>query len=144
MDKLTASQRSAIMARVKTKGSKPELQVRSALHRLGYRYRLHCEELPGRPDLVFPAKKKVIFVHGCFWHGHYCPRGKLPATNVEFWKTKICKNRKRDAKLLEQLQTLGWDAEIIWECEIRSDKQFLVKLTHFLNARPEHSIEIKK
>lgn len=134
MDTLTPSQRSTVMSHVKAKNSKPELQVRSALHKLGYRYRLHRKDLPGCPDLVFPARKKVIFVHGCFWHGHCCPRGKLPQTNVEFWTTKIEKNTARDAKALEKLHTLGWEVEVIWECEIRSDKQFLLKLTQFLNA----------
>lgn len=133
MDRLSHEQRSALMARVKTKGTKPELVVRSALHRLGYRYRLHRKDLPGKPDLVFPSRHKAIFVHGCFWHGHDCPRGKLPQTNEEFWKTKIDKNKARDERVIETLRSLGWEVLVVWECEIRGDEQFVRNLTRFLN-----------
>ena len=133
MDRLSHEQRSALMSRVKTKGTKPELVVRSALHRLGYRYRLHRKDLPGKPDLVFPSRHKAIFVHGCFWHGHDCSRGKLPQTNEEFWKTKIDKNKARDEGVIKTLQSLGWEVLVVWECEIRGDEQFVRNLTRFLN-----------
>lgn len=133
MDRLSHEKRSALMSRVRTKGTEPELVVRSALHRLGYRYRLHRKDLPGKPDLVFPSRHKAIFVHGCFWHGHDCPRGKLPQTNTEFWKTKIDKNKARDERVVETLQSLGWEVFVVWECEIRSDEKFVRNLTRFLN-----------
>jgi DNA mismatch endonuclease (patch repair protein) len=121
------------MSRVRTKDTKPELIVRSTLHGLGYRYRLHRKDLPGTPDLVFPGRRKVIFVHGCFWHGHDCPRGKLPATNTEFWEVKVAKNKARDERTLQTLKSLGWNAFVAWECEIRAGGQFIRRLTRFLN-----------
>ena len=133
MDRLSHDQRSALMSRVRTKGTQPELFVRSALHRLGYRYRLHRKDLPGSPDLVFPSRYKAIFVHGCFWHGHECPRGKLPQTNAEFWKAKIDKNKARDERVVLTLKSLGWKVFVVWECEIRADEKFVRNLTRFLN-----------
>jgi DNA mismatch endonuclease (patch repair protein) len=133
MDRLSSEKRSSLMSRVRTKDTEPELRVRSALHRLGYRYSLHRKDLPGCPDLVFSSRRKVIFVHGCFWHGHTCPRGKLPATNAEFWEAKISKNKARDERTLQTLNSLGWKAFVVWECEIRSDGRFIRRLTRFLN-----------
>lgn len=133
MDRLSPKKRSALMSRVRTKDTEPELVVRSALHSLGYRYRLHRKDLPGSPDLVFPSRHKAIFVHGCFWHGHDCSRGKLPQTNAEFWKIKIDKNKARDERVAQTLKLLGWEVLIVWECEIHTDEKFVRNLTRFLN-----------
>jgi DNA mismatch endonuclease (patch repair protein) len=118
MDPLSAEQRSALMRRVKSKDTKPEMVVRRMLHGMGYRYRLHGRGLPGTPDLVFPARAKVIFVNGCFWHGHTCARGTKPKTNAEFWQAKIDRNRSRDRAALRLLRTHGWQALTVWECSI--------------------------
>ena len=107
------------MSQVREKNTSPELKVRSLIHRLGFRYRLHHKELPGKPDLVFPSRKKIIFVHGCFWHGHDCVRGnRVPKTNTEYWVEKIRRNKERDANHQIRLNALGWDILVIWECEI--------------------------
>jgi DNA mismatch endonuclease (patch repair protein) len=112
--------RSATMRAVKSKDTAPEMQVRRLVHSLGYRYRLHLEALPGKPDLVFPRLKKVIFVHGCFWHGHSCSRGnRLPKTNCEYWQAKIGRNRTRDEQHLMKLQSLGWEVLSVWECDLQ-------------------------
>jgi DNA mismatch endonuclease (patch repair protein) len=108
------------MQAVKSKDTAPEMLVRHLLYALGIRYRLHRRELPGCPDLVFFGKRKVIFIHGCFWHGHHCSRGsRTPKTNAEYWTTKIDRNRKRDAETVQQLQNTGWSVLVIWECQIR-------------------------
>lgn len=94
------------------------MRVRSLLHRLGYRFRLHRKDLPGNPDIVLPRHRTVVFVHGCFWHGHDCPRGKRPASNVAFWNPKLDRNIERDCRVVQLLETDGWRVLIIWECEI--------------------------
>jgi DNA mismatch endonuclease (patch repair protein) len=109
------------MQAVKSKDTAPEMVVRHLLYSLGIRYRLHRRELPGCPDLVFFSKRKVIFIHGCFWHGHQCSRGaRTPKTNVAYWTTKIERNRKRDTETERQLQNAGWSVLVIWECQIRN------------------------
>lgn len=114
--------RSAIMRAVKSKDTAPEIQVRRFVHRLGYRFRLHCKNLPGTPDLVLPRLKCAIFVHGCFWHRHGCPRGaRVPKTNTRYWRSKIERNVSRDASTRLQLRSLGWRLLVIWECELRSN-----------------------
>lgn len=118
-DVLTAEQRRLNMSRIRGKDTKPEMVLRRGLHRRGFRFRLHCRDLPGCPDLVFPRFGAVIFVHGCFWHGHDCPMFKLPATRTGFWKTKIAGNRVRDAHVLQTLSEEGWRTRIIWECTFR-------------------------
>jgi DNA mismatch endonuclease (patch repair protein) len=108
------------MSRVRSRDTKPEIAVRSALHRMGYRFRLHNDTLPGTPDLVFSRRKRVIFVHGCFWHHHDCRHGQARSkTNTEFWDRKIEANRLRDASAVIALLHLGWKAFVVWECEIR-------------------------
>lgn len=114
------------MSRVKNKNTKPELVIRSLLHQLGYRFRLHQKNLPGTPDIVLPRFKAVIFVHGCLWHGHNCKRGKLPKTNRKFWANKIIKNTQRDKDNIEALKENGWNVIIVWNCETSS----YAKLTH--------------
>ncbi len=136
VDIFSPEKRSAIMRRIKSRDSKPELIVRKLTHSLGYRYRLHRKDLPGTPDLVFPKYKKVIFVHGCFWHGHNgCKRASLPATNVEFWKKKISGNIVRDTNNYEKLEGSGWKYLIIWQCEIKKSMldSLANKISLFLN-----------
>lgn len=112
------------MAAVKNKNTAPELGVRKALFALGFRYRLHGKDLPGTPDLVFPKYKSVIFIHGCFWHGHACKAGRLPATNIEFWREKLEGNAERDKKNQEALEKLGWRVKIIASCELKNKREF--------------------
>lgn len=107
------------MAAVRGKNTKPELLIRRGLHAEGYRYRLQAKDLPGKPDLVFPKHRAVLFVHGCFWHGHDCPLFRLPATRTRFWRDKIAGNAERDEKALEKLRELGWRTGIVWECALR-------------------------
>lgn len=118
VDTLTPAQRSKQMALVRDRDTQPELVVRRVVHRNGYRYRLHVRTLPGCPDLVLPRHRKIIFVHGCFWHQHNCKRGsRTPKSNTDYWKGKLERNRKRDAKHRRALRQLGWDVLTIWECE---------------------------
>jgi DNA mismatch endonuclease (patch repair protein) len=125
--------RSATMRAVKSKNTQTELKVRSLVHRLGFRFRLHRKELPGTPDLVFPARRKAIFVHGCFWHGHDCARGcRMPKTNCEYWKSKIDRNRQRDAANLGELRADGWQVLTIWECKISDSLVLAEGLRRFL------------
>lgn len=112
--------RSQTMARVKSKNTTPELKVRAYLWRAGLRYRLHRADLPGKPDVVFPGRRAVVFVHGCFWHGHDCPRGaRPPKDNADYWRRKIERNRARDAKAAGDLAALGWRVLTVWECELK-------------------------
>jgi DNA mismatch endonuclease (patch repair protein) len=133
MDIYSREKRSELMSKVRTAGTRPEMTVRRKLHSLGFRYRLHSGNLPGKPDIVLPKHRSVIFVHGCFWHHHKgCPKSKLPVTNAEFWRDKIFSNVKRDAKKTTELKKLGWQVLIIWECEAKSG-QFTKKLDRFMN-----------
>lgn len=106
------------MAAVRSKDTKPERFIRSELHSRGYRFRLHRPDLPGKPDIVFPSRRCAIFVNGCFWHGHDCPRGALPATRREFWEAKIGRNKARDAENQSRLEAAGWDVLVVWECDL--------------------------
>lgn len=120
-DKLNTLLRSRTMSRVRSKDTGPELRVRKVLHRLGYRYRLHKKELPGKPDIVLSKYRLCIFVHGCFWHRHPgCNRSSLPKTNIDFWLEKFEKNVERDRLVHSQLESLGWRVEVVWECETKS------------------------
>jgi len=120
-DVYDAATRSAVMAAVKSKNTKPEMRVRRLAHALGYRFRLHRKDLPGSPDLVFASRHKIIFVHGCFWHGHDCARGaRQPKTNAEYWRAKIARNVTRDSASQKALQAAGWDVLALWECELKS------------------------
>jgi DNA mismatch endonuclease (patch repair protein) len=119
-DNLTPEQRKKTMARVKSQDTTPEMKVRRLVHSLGYRFRLHRKDLPGKPDLVFPRLKKVVFVHGCFWHGHKgCKASKRPSSNTEYWNTKLDRNKKRDQDNIKKLIAAGWEPLIIWECQIK-------------------------
>ncbi len=129
-DNITKERRSWNMSRISSKNSKPERQVRSVLHRMGYRFRLHVKELPGRPDLVLPKYRTVIFVHGCFWHRHEnCKFAYNPKSRIDFWESKFKRNVERDTEVKKELQVLGWKVITIWECEtVNNDilKQILI------------------
>lgn len=134
MDKVSPEQRSRNMANVRNKNTAPEKLVRSLLHRLGYRFRLHRRDLPGTPDICLPGKRAVILVHGCFWHGHDCRRGALPTSNRPFWEEKIGKNISRDQRAQKALEADGWKALTIWECEIKDQEAVEQTLVAFLKA----------
>jgi len=129
---MTQGDRSALMSRIRSKDTKPELIVRKTVHALGYRYRLHRSDLPGKPDLVFAGRKKAIFVHGCFWHSHTCGRGFIPKTNVVFWETKLERNRERDREAVQRLEAMGWSCLVIWECETAELTVLSTRIRQFL------------
>lgn len=134
-DTFTPEMRSRIMSRIRSGNTKPEKIVRSLLHRMGYRFRLHRKSLPGCPDIVFPKRKKAIFVHGCFWHGHKsCKRSAIPRTRTEYWFNKISKNVERDTKNFKLLVDLGWQVLVIWQCEIKNLDTLEERLKWFLNC----------
>ena len=137
MDTMTKAKRSAVMALIRSRDTKPEKALRSALHRAGFRFRLHSRSLPGSPDLVFPGLKKVIFVHGCFWHLHKCQKesSRWPQSNREYWIPKLKANRARDARNRRMLVAIGWQALTIWECETRHIDRAAAKATQFLKGR---------
>jgi DNA mismatch endonuclease, patch repair protein len=133
MDVLTPEQRSACMAAIRSKDTKPEMLVRRIVRRLGFRYRLHIKDLPGKPDLVFTGMRKVIFVHGCFWHRHRCRYGRVtPKTNAAFWKKKRMGNASRDRRNLIGLRQAGWRTLVLWECWVKKPDVILSKLSRFL------------
>ncbi len=133
-DGLTAEARSAIMRAVKSRDTTPEIKVRKIAHAAGYRFRLNGDSLPGKPDIVFWGRKKAVFVHGCFWHGHKCKRGdRMPASNVDYWTKKIARNLVRDAAVREELERVGWRSLIIWECQIKDREAVLQALRGFLD-----------
>lgn len=138
-DSLSRALRSANMAAVHGRDTKPEIAVRSKLFHEGYRFRLHRRDLPGCPDIVLPRFHTVVFVHGCFWHGHSCRRGKLPDTNREFWATKIQGNVKRDRLNLAALQAEGWSVFVIWTCELKSGIEALLQHLGRYRARSTSS-----
>jgi DNA mismatch endonuclease (patch repair protein) len=134
MDRLAPKARSALMARIRSTGSDPELLVRRLTHRLGFRFRIHRRDLPGTPDLVFPRLRRIIFVHGCFWHGHPgCRRAHLPATRREYWLPKLARNAARDANAQAALKAAGWDILVVWECETGDLGTLERRLTDFLS-----------
>lgn len=134
-DVFDPEKRSAVMAAVKGKDTKPELIVRKLVAALGHRYRLHRKDLPGSPDLAFIGKRKAIFVNGCFWHGHDCKRGeRVPKQNREYWTAKIERNRARDAAALEALAGMGWRALTVWECEMKDREALADRLGAFLRS----------
>jgi len=133
-DVYSKEKRSWIMGRVKGRDTKPELLVRSLIHRMGFRFRIHRRDLPGNPDIVLPRHKKVIFIHGCFWHGHPgCPRAKRPTTNQAFWNMKLEHNEKRDKQFQEQLTNIGWKVLVIWQCETKDINKLAIELERFLH-----------
>jgi DNA mismatch endonuclease (patch repair protein) len=132
-DVFSKEKRSWIMSRVKGCDTKPERLIRSLVHRMGFRFRVHRRALPGNPDIVLPRHRKVIFVHGCFWHGHKrCPRSKRPTTNKSFWERKLDGNIERDKRFRTELQRMGWKVLVVWQCETRNQETLLGKLGRFL------------
>lgn len=134
-DRISPKARSANMRAIRSKGMKPELLVRNLAHRLGYRFRLHRQDLPGRPDLVFPSRRKIIFVHGCFWHQHKskeCKISRRPKSNLDYWIPKLEGNVKRDIEKKKKLEDLGWDVLIVWECITKNEKRLELYLKDFL------------
>ena len=131
-DTRTPEQRRRIMQAVRSKDTKPERVVRRLLHGLGYRYRLHRSDLPGKPDLVFPGRKKAIFVHGCFWHAHGCRHGQPPKSRLDYWLPKLERNRERDAEKLAILESLHWSVLTVWQCEIGDSDALTARLCAFL------------
>lgn len=150
VDILTSEERSKRMRLIRARDTQPELAVRRLIHGLGYRYRIHVKALPGTPDIVFPARRKVIFVHGCFWHMHAdCRDGRVPASRVEYWRPKLFRTRDRDEQHKTDLAVLGWEALVVWECELRDMSKVAEKITEFLETvradqRPTHRKETKK
>ena len=133
-DTRTPEQRRRIMQSVKTEDTGPEWTVRRILHSQGLRYRLHPKNLPGRPDIIFPGRKKAIFVHGCFWHRHGCPKGQAPKSRLDYWAPKLNANVERDAKKVDQLDNLGWTVMTVWQCEIVDRERLTERLLAFLGT----------
>jgi len=132
-DSITTKRRSDNMRKIRSKDTKPEVLVRKLLFRLGYRFRLHRKDLPGKPDIVFPGRNKVIFVHGCFWHQHQdCREGRLPGSRQEYWIPKLTKNISRDQKHVCELQELGWKVLVIWECQTEQVDSIVDVISRFL------------
>lgn len=132
VDTVSVVRRSEIMSRVRSKDTRPELFVRRLIHNAGFRYRLHVSKLPGRPDLVFPGRKKVIFVHGCFWHSHVgCQNARIPKSRADFWMSKLGSNKERDERNINALIGEGWKVLVIWECEL-NDPGLLNRIKDFL------------
>ena len=134
------AKRSAVMAAVKGRDTKPELIVRKLLWRLGARYRLHRRDLPGSPDIVMPGRKLVVFVHGCFWHGHDCARGaRVPKTNRDYWTAKVERNRARDVEARAKLEAAGWRVEVVWECALKDAAELEARMREVLGSSPSPS-----
>ena len=131
----TREHRSRVMSAVKSRDTKPEMLVRRTVHGMGYRYRLHSKDLPGKPDIVFPSRRKAILVHGCFWHGHDCSRGaRMPKSNRSYWGKKISRNKERDAKSLSEMTRKGWIVLTVWECQIKDEDALRSRLRGFLET----------
>ncbi len=132
MDTVSPKERSRIMASVPQRHSTPEIAVRRLVHSMGYRYRLHRRDLPGTPDLTFISRRKVIFVHGCFWHRHGCRLTTTPETNAEFWANKFRENQERDERVVRQLTRAGWGVLVVWQCEIKDEGELAARIRSFL------------
>lgn len=132
-DSLTQEKRSWLMSRVRQRDTKPEMLVRRLVHSMGWRFRLHSKELPGRPDLVFPRLRKVIFIHGCFWHRHDCKKATTPKSNEDYWHKKFAENVERDNKALAELKRMGWGSMVVWECKTRDIDALIASLSAFLS-----------
>lgn len=138
MDTLTPEERSERMSRVRASNTKPEMLVRRLVHGLGYRYRLHRRDLPGTPDLTFPSRRKVIFIHGCFWHRHEgCKLTRMPKSRTDFWEGKLSENKSRDERNLVRLEEQGWDVLVVWECELKDEVSVANRVCAFLGNAAE-------
>lgn len=133
MDQFSSEKRSRIMATIQAANTKPELAVRRLVHGMGYRYRLHAKELPGKPDIVFPGRKKIVFVHGCFWHRHRgCRYATSPKTRTDFWNEKFVKNVARDRRNRLALKKMGWAVMVVWQCELKNSEKLARRIDGFL------------
>jgi DNA mismatch endonuclease, patch repair protein len=145
MDKITPERRSANMARIRSKDTSPEIALRRLIHRLGYRFRLHRRDLPGRPDIVFPARCKIILVHGCFWHQHPgCPEGRVPGSRPDYWVSKLRRNQVRDAANQSLLEERGWEVLVVWECELKHIAAVTKTVKHFLKSASRKEPTLKR
>ena len=136
IDIVSPEQRSWMMSNIRAKDTKPEMTVRKLVYGLGYRYRLHDKALPGKPDLVFKSRRKVIFVHGCFWHHHQgCARGTVPKSKTDFWSSKLKANEERDKQNSQSLISLGWNVLTVWECELKDIAELRAKIIQFLEGK---------
>ena len=142
VDNRSPESRSALMSRIGGKDTDPEMEVRRLLHALGYRFRVHKRDLPGRPDIVFPARRKIIFVNGCFWHAHGCKIGKPPKSRIDYWASKLECNRQRDSRNNVLLRRAGWKVLTVWQCQIRNESRLQSRLFSFLG--PAGPIPIDK
>ncbi|MEM6538861.1 MAG: very short patch repair endonuclease [Pseudomonadota bacterium] len=133
MDTRTPKQRRRIMQAVKSKDTKPEMIVRRCLYAMGYRYRLHRKDLPGKPDIAFIGRRKAIFVHGCFWHWHGCAKGRLPKSRLDYWRPKLEENVNRDKTKLAEIEALGWKVLVIWQCELSNRDNLALRLQQFVD-----------
>ncbi len=137
MDNLSPQDRSWCMSQIRSRGMKPELAVRSMVHRMGYRFRLHRRDLPGKPDLTLPRHRAVIFVNGCFWHWHpdpVCPIAGLPKSNLEYWEPKLTRTRTRDQEHTSKLEASGWRVLVVWECQLGNPEDALSLISEFFAA----------
>ena len=134
VDNFTPEIRSKIMAAVKSRNTGPEMAIRCALHRRGFRYALHAIDLAGKPDLVFRSRRKIVFVHGCFWHGHSCNKGRLPTTRIRCWSAKIDANRARDFKTVRLLRQDGWSVMTVWQCQTKDLEKLTNRIARFLES----------
>jgi len=133
VDQFSSEKRSRIMATIQAANTKPELAVRRLVHGMGYRYRLHAKELPGKPDIVFPGRKKIVFVHGCFWHRHRgCRYATSPKTRTDFWNEKFVKNVARDRRNRLALKKMGWAVMVVWQCELKNSEKLARRIDGFL------------
>jgi DNA mismatch endonuclease (patch repair protein) len=134
MDTLTRAERSERMSRVRSKNTKPEMAVRRLIHRMGFRYRLHARDLPGNPDMVFPKRRKIIFVHGCFWHRHgKCALTRWPKSKLDFWKPKLEENHRRDDKNRRALRRMGYEVMVVWECQLGDIERLERRIREFMD-----------
>lgn len=136
MDTISPARRSAIMSKIRAKNTQPELTVRQIAHKLGFRFRLHKTDLPGKPDITFPKLKKIILVHGCYWHRHSgCKKSYIPKSNIDFWQKKFFTNMVRDQETVKKLESAGWEVLIIWECETKNLENLSTTIKSFLDGK---------
>lgn len=134
VDKLSVADRTRLMSGIRTRDTAPEIKVRKLLHAAGLRFRLHRRDLPGKPDIVLTRHRTIVFVHGCFWHGHDCRKGRRPSSNRSFWDAKLDRNVERDRTIEQELRERGWNVETVWECQLASDTARIVdRLTNQSN-----------
>jgi DNA mismatch endonuclease Vsr len=145
MDIMSTEQRSQRMSLIRSRNTVPERVVRSVIHRMGYRFRVHRTDLPGSPDIVFRSRRCIIFIDGCFWHGHECSIGHIPYSNSEYWREKIARTKSRDSKNRRQLRKEGWRTLIVWECQIKNKERLTKRLKRFLeNGMGDHGSKQKR